>query len=354
MDESIENKIDKSKTMRMSNFELLRIICMIFIITHHFAVHTYLSLSTPIFNFRVMNALTIGGKLGVNIYILISGYFLINSNFKIKKLIKLILEIIFYTVLIYTILSLLGYARFDITTFVRQFFPIYKSQYWFMTYYIILYLLSPFLNKLLKNCNFKEFIILISILLIYQLDTPLSSPSFNMGELIWFITLYSIAAFIRLHPNKYMNKTIVWILSFTVTFGLMFYFYTFHREYIWGMTNLVCLIASVSLFLVFRNINIKNNKIINLISSTTLGIYLIHDNVYIRENLWNNWFDVDKYALNDNFIIFAIITIMIVFIGCSIIDFIRKIFEKLILDKLIVNIEEKYIKKYDLDNTLVS
>ena len=42
--------------------------------------------------------LYIGGKLGVVIFVLISGYFLVDSKFKIKKLLKLFLEVLFYSV----------------------------------------------------------------------------------------------------------------------------------------------------------------------------------------------------------------------------------------------------------------
>ena len=47
------------------------------------------------------------------------------------------------------------------------------------------------------------------------------------------------------------------------------------------------LIWSVSLFLLFRNMVIRENKLINLLASTTLGIYLLHIMfVGIVSNYW--------------------------------------------------------------------
>ena len=67
----------------------------------------------------------------------------------------------------------------------------------------------------------------------------------------------------------------------------------------------------------------SNCKIINLISSTTLGVYLIHDNDFIRKFLWNSWLNVPKYALNDNFLLFSIISIITIYIVCTIIELLR-------------------------------
>ena len=83
-------KIIEKKT-RLSNFELLRIISMLLIVAHHFSVHSHLISDTPIINVYLQRALATGGKVAVNLFVLISGYFMINSTFKFKKLLKLIL-----------------------------------------------------------------------------------------------------------------------------------------------------------------------------------------------------------------------------------------------------------------------
>ena len=70
---------------RSSNFELLRIICMVLIVAHHFACHSDFSSTISSLNNAVIKTLIIGGRLGVNVYVLISGYFLINSKFKINR-----------------------------------------------------------------------------------------------------------------------------------------------------------------------------------------------------------------------------------------------------------------------------
>ena len=80
--------------VRNSSIELLRIIAMVMIVFHHFACHGGFSFGTSVtathfwYNFIVM-----GGKLGVDIFVLISGYYLITNNktlFNINKTVKFV------------------------------------------------------------------------------------------------------------------------------------------------------------------------------------------------------------------------------------------------------------------------
>ena len=74
---------------RESNIELLRVISMVMIFVYHYCVHgSILKVGSYTINKLVALFLSIGGRVGVNLFILIMGYFMINSKFKIKKLLK--------------------------------------------------------------------------------------------------------------------------------------------------------------------------------------------------------------------------------------------------------------------------
>ena len=70
-------------SQRNSNLEILRIIAIIFIISFHLARHGFdgvdFLLSNP--NSYFLYFLGILGKIGVDIFILISAYFMIKSKF---------------------------------------------------------------------------------------------------------------------------------------------------------------------------------------------------------------------------------------------------------------------------------
>lgn len=93
------------KTVRNSNFELLRILAMIMIVAHHFAVHSALDVSTMSYaNNLWISFLRNGGKLGVNIFIMISGYFLISSKkYKSSNILKLYLKMLIYGLILFLV-----------------------------------------------------------------------------------------------------------------------------------------------------------------------------------------------------------------------------------------------------------
>ena len=145
----------------------------------------------------------------MNCYVLISGYFLVKSKFKWKKVIQLWFETLFYSVFIYIVIVVLGLKEIDIKGIIKSLFPILTKQYWFINIYLVMYILSPFINKLINSLDKKEYQKLIMILLIcfsiisilpdaYTLDT-----SHGYG-IIWFICLYLIAGYIRIYdiPKK--------------------------------------------------------------------------------------------------------------------------------------------------------
>ena len=154
-----------SAKSRDSSIELLRIISMFMIVMHHFAIHGGFSfaaqtLTVPRFwySFIIM-----GGKTGVNIFVLISGYFLINDRYKFPKLknvLKLLGQVLFYSVIFTAIFGFLGLKKITRTLLIETFLPVTYGSYWFASAYVVLYLLHPFINVLLlklknANCNSK-------------------------------------------------------------------------------------------------------------------------------------------------------------------------------------------------------
>lgn len=141
----------KETNDRKLNFELLRIVSMFLIVIYHYSdwgglIQVGDDLSTKL----IGDFLNIGGKLGVNIFVLISGYFLIDSKFKIKKLIKVIFEVWLYSVGIALVCMLLKIGDLSQDTIVKSFLPIMNNMYWFATAYVVMYVLSPFINKFIR------------------------------------------------------------------------------------------------------------------------------------------------------------------------------------------------------------
>ena len=68
--------IKANNKLRNSSFELLRITSMLLIVAHHFVVHGKFDLTASFSkNIFFLQSLSMFGKLGVNLFVLISGYF---------------------------------------------------------------------------------------------------------------------------------------------------------------------------------------------------------------------------------------------------------------------------------------
>ncbi|MBO5954994.1 MAG: acyltransferase [Clostridia bacterium] len=315
--------VNVKRVERHSNFELLRIICMVLIVAHHFSCHAdYVSTISSI-NSVVIKTLIVGGRLGVNVYVLISGYFLINSKFNIKKIVKIVVQVLFYSLLIYFILLASGQIKFSLETLFKMVFPILTSQYWFITCYVLMLILSPFINVCLKNCTQNQHLTLIFILLFVQILMPLFFYTNLMLNVGWFITLYIISAYFRLYPHKIFNNNKIMVPIALITFLAMIVFNVFFNKPVYDIKNITCFICSITLFCSFKNFNIKSNKLINYIASLTLGVYLIHEHSALRPVLWNKIIKAPMHSLFVYFPIYAICSIVIVFLVCCVIDFIR-------------------------------
>lgn len=342
-------KVEEQNIQRQSNFEFLRILAIIMIIFHHIAVHGNFS-NPDVTSYLFIVLMQMGGKIGVNIFILISGYFLIKSEkIKIKKILKLWGQMFFYSLLIYIIFCVLGLIEFEINSFTNALLPVLNETWWFATLYFILYLISPFLNMILRKIDKRIYSKIILLILITLCIIPIFECEGNtLNSLIWFMTLYSISAYIKLYGDNWKisseNCFIILVIISFITYCVVSIFYM-TSTYLFAMESLPIFLISLLLFLGFKNSNIKDNKFINKIASTTFGIYLIHDNVYIRLFLWNYIFKLNIYENDIVLIPYSILSCMIVFVVCSLIDLIRKYTIEKVYIKFINELEKstKYL-----------
>ncbi|HAP8864445.1 TPA: acyltransferase family protein, partial [Enterococcus faecium] len=99
-----------------------------------------------------LNYIGIWGQLGVNCFIFISAYFLSEKrNIHFENVLGIVLECIFYSVLVYGILCACGIETFSLNSFVKEILSFALGRYWFITSYLALYILSPYLNIMLNN-----------------------------------------------------------------------------------------------------------------------------------------------------------------------------------------------------------
>lgn len=354
------HNIEKTVTPRKSNIELLRIISMVMIIAHHVAVHSGFAFATDVVTVNELWVLflRIGGKIGVNIFVLICGYFTINAKtLETSKLLKLWVQILTYSVLIYLALVVCGVEPFGIKALIKNCLPITFSKWWFASAYFVLYLLSPYINKLLNALNKKEYLRLIVLLVVcWSVIPTFLIERWQSNDLLWFVLLYALAGYFKLHVDinkmkkyKCISISLVFIfltyLSAVImkVLGLNITFFSGYVTYFYDMQRLPMLLISLTMFIGFLNIDIGHKSVINIVSSATFGIYLIHDNDYIRSLLWTKLFNNPLYADSTYLIPYTIFEIIVVFVVCAAIELIRKY----TIEKIYVKWSDDFSSKID-------
>lgn len=352
--------MEKTKE-RNSSIELLRIICMFIIIAYHYVLHGKMINSDLCYNEMYMRIFSLGGPFANTIFILIMGYFMINSDFKVKKFLKLITKMLFYGFLI-AIIYISFEKNINADLFSHELMPLVYGG-WFIVTYIIMYLISPFLNKMIKSLKKKDFQkLLIIIVFIWSIIPTIMNYYSNYSNLDVFLVIYMIGAYIRLYDNEKENNkrnlqlgvlfggiliiraiilTLIENSSFSIKSEYDSIYYTL-------INNVLTLLSSIFIFRYFKNINFVSSKI-NWISKNILGVYLIHDDNIVRPYLWNEFLPNYLYKNSKFLMVHFIFKILIVFTGCIIIDkivefILNKTLYKIINKKNFKNVENKIFK----------
>lgn len=333
--------------VRSSNFELLRILSMCMIIGAHYVYYGGLLSEGTVLNQVLASFLRIGGKLGVTIFVLIGAYFLSAEEFKLERIIKLFFETAFYSVLIYLIGTLWGVQGNWLTYIHVVFSPIYNG-YWFVTAYMGMLLFSPILNLFLRECKqgkLGSYLIVLFLILSCVSFVFIDSKLFY-SDVLWFCFLYLIAGYIRISGVKVRHHTLVlifilsvmvmWLSSLLLSWlntQVNSEFVNNHVFMAMDISSPFMLAAGVSLFLVFKDVDIGCRKWINKIAGSTFACYLIHDNEYVRTLFWEKLMRTPMFYSKSIFLAITHIVICIIVIFCMafLLEAIRMPIEKLLM-----------------------
>ena len=355
------------KKERDSNFELLRIVLMLSIIAHHYVVNSGVmdNFSQNISNNMMFLQLWgMWGKMAINIFVLITGYFMCKFSLKLIKVVKLIAEVVFYDFIVFIVLYMWKVQVTNFKEIFNLFFGIFQGiNNGFTASFIAFYILIPFINRLINNLSKQVHLKLNCLLLfIYTIcGTFFKAPSFSY--IGWYITLYLVASYIRLYPNKYTESlklgliaTVICILvSYASVILLDQFKYQIAYYFVIDSNKLLALFTAISIFILFKNLRIKHSKIINAIASTTFGVLLIHANSdAMRKFLWQDLLNVPGIYNNTlgYVIIHAVISMILVYLVCVVIDLIRiKFIEKPFLNKIekLIN-NSRFLKSLEFEN----
>lgn len=348
---------------RQSNFELLRIIAMIMIIMYHYVIHGLQGTNADWgeSNKLVLEIVSMFGKIGVNFFVLISGYFGIKSTGRASKLIKLDAQTVFFSVILFLATFIAtDIVNFSVGNLLTSLFPVIFNQYWFITAYFVLYLFMPYINKMLLALTKIELKRLIYTILIIWCVVPTltlqPATAFNWTQQIWMIAMYIVGAAIRLYPLDKSSRFwyISGALSYILLVGSVIVFqmigkrvpvFADNATYFRWSNTLLAVFVTISTFMIFKNIKFPSNKVINYLAKGSIAVYLFHENQFFSKILWEDVLQCDLMVNSPTFVLLFHLLgsiILIYLIGIIFNQIFEQIYRSLqvVIEKLLIRYKE--------------
>ncbi|MCM1568458.1 MAG: acyltransferase [Roseburia sp.] len=306
---------DNPAKKRMLNLELLRCVAMMMVVVLHYLGKGGLLGDLAAENLGAVNtaawALEVLCIVAVNLYMLLSGYLLCESPFKLSRLLSLLLQIWMYSMVFGLAAAALGLVPAEeLTTYyyLRLLFPVSMGHYWFMTAYVFLYLLLPFVGMAIKRMSKRQLQLAVILLLfpfcVMKSVLPVRLDMDEKGyDCLWYLCVFLAGAYIRRFGLTFLQKKkrgvclylLASVLAFTCTMLLRrIYLRTGSLGLLLGVcleyNHLLPFLASVGLFLAFLGLEIKGKgaQITGRMAPLTLGVYLLHENLGLRY-AWQPW-----------------------------------------------------------------
>lgn len=307
---SSKGNMNKTKVVRDSNMELLRIIAMLLVMIVHANFR-----ALPVPTAEETNTETISSILRfftesfsiicVNLFILLSGWY--GIKIKIKRLLEFIFQVLFFSIIGFTIIQLIEPGEYSIKQGISKLLLVNRWDYWFVKAYLGLYLFSPILNTFIEHVTQKQY--QLTLFLFYSFQTiygwlfPTGAIYFENGySAMSFMGLYLLARYIRLYPIKFWQKSYIFdVLVYTsITLFTTVITFTFKKyniafgSYFFMYTSPLVIVSAIHFMLIFTKIHLRS-KLINWIACSCFAIYLLHSNSFLANPLYDNiilnWFN---------------------------------------------------------------
>lgn len=306
---------------RDSNFELLRLVSMYFIVIYHLLMWLVLDDSSS----GVMKSFWLPLHVGVVCFVLLSGFFQIHPS--IKGLIRLlgVFMLLSLPEIIYGCSTAENWR--DV---LNSLLFITHSHYWFVRTYLGLYLISPLINKYLSYSSHRErwYLLFVCIVISVYFGLVSKSSIYNDGKnIINFLLIYQIGHLLNEYKNKW-ERVSIWVyvivyLFLNVTLVVLYWTLrdTYWESVIWRFSfpynSPILIINAVILFLIFGKLRFRS-MIVNRIARGCLAIYIIHGCTPMVSNLEREIVSLLYHSTSSvSFFLFKVSCLALVIMGLS-------------------------------------
>ena len=350
------------KKERQSNIELLRIIAIIGVVVLHYNNPSIgggmIYAEQGSINFYTLYFLESIFVCAVDLFMLISGYFMCNSKkVNLWKPLELIIQVALFNEAVYLLRVVMHSTSFSIKSVFTSLIP---ANY-FVILYCCVFVLSPYINRLIGELSQKDLGGLICIVIMLFAVYPtivdvlgeLRSDEFiglsSVGmygsqygySIVNFMLMYLIGAFLRLGKPKLLEwKTIslcglllLDIILMTVWARVNDITGFFTARSAWEYCNPLVILEAVLLFILFSRLELDVIKPVNKLAEGVFSVYLLH-------GLFLPHIQIGKFVQGNSFVMIChiFLSVVAIYLICWIVHmiyhFIMDIVFKFLSDKI--------------------
>ncbi len=284
---------------RESNIELLRILAMFMVLVIH---ANFISLPRPLSDeLAATPASTIFryfleslGIVSIDVFVLISGWFRINTN--VKRVLHFIFRILFFRIGGYVACLLLGRATLSWDGILECF--AFSRWDWFIKAYGVLFIIAPVLNTFVDNASEKLHRNVVMAFLLFQFSYGwlggASSFFVNGYGPLSFIGLYLLAQYVRrvsgierrtpFNNSKYVDLIVFMATVILNTLLSIVYLKVGYsvNKIIYAYSSPIVVLGALSVFLFFTKLEVMQSRIVNWFGASSFAVYLLHSQVDVR------------------------------------------------------------------------
>ena len=334
---------------RDDSLDLLRIISMLMVVCNHLFTWTGVleNSADPMSPLWLAeNTLFVFFLPAVNVFVLISGFFLCTAEFKLKKLVSLWIQSACYSVGFYLFACMAHHElAISFLGIVKSCLVITMRHYWFVTAYVLLYIVFPFLNYAIHAMNKKTHALCCMVLLgvfsatanlVYIVDF---SSVYGGYSFLWFCVMYIVASYVRLYiPAKIKHQKWMFLIAILCSLTICGEKYAAHivtphifgtvvlDGFFYSYNSIMAVPCALALFQGFRGMEIKSKffmKIISFFAPLTFAAYLVHGHPNFSEVLLDA-LNVTAYSQTIMIIPYAAICTFSVVIASCLIEWVRQ------------------------------
>ena len=330
---------------RNASLDIVRVLAIIMVIVVHgvetvWSIHPGAMKNLPTIEGITVLALHVFGRLGVPLFLFLTGYLMLGYKysqknvivFYKKRVVRLLIILFIWSVIYYLYDTLFLERPFKIPDLIRQILFISNDplapHLWYMPVIISLYLFIPFVSNVLLTIDKKVLKILMSIAIFYLFFVPTcsmvaqafhSAPLINNLELhymggicgVMMVMGYLIKRYQDLIINKLKTSWLVLVLIISFIISTAVYYLTLcvkqYDKLLWYDSIFILLGASCLFMLLLKLFrDNKNHKVLTKMSTMTFGCYLVH---YVFVYTFKIAILKGRMDHNNSFMIFMVIVL---------------------------------------------